>query len=78
MAAATLTTKGRITLPQSVRDRLGLETGDRLEFVETRAGFLVLPAKRELSEIKGIVPRSRKPVTVADMNRAIARMGHKQ
>ena len=78
MSAATLTSKGQITLPKSVRDRLGLETGDRVEFVETRAGFLVLPAKRELSEIKGIVPRPRKPVTVEDMSRAIARMGRKQ
>lgn len=75
MTAATLTSKGQVTLPKSVRDRLGVQTGDRVEFIETSAGFLILPVKRELAEIKGIVPRTRKPVTVEDMNRAIARMG---
>lgn len=75
MTAATLTSKGRITLPKSVRDRLGVHAGDRVEFIETPAGFLILPVKRELAEIRGIVPRTRKPVTVEDMNRAIAGMG---
>ena len=75
MTAATLTSKGQVTLPKSVRDRLGVQTGDRVEFIETSAGFLILPVKRELAEIKGIVPRTRKPVTVEDMNRPIARMG---
>jgi antitoxin PrlF len=75
MTAATLTSKGQVTLPKSVRDRLGVQTGDRVEFIETSAGFLILPVKRELAEIKGIVPRTRKPVTIEDMNRAIARMG---
>lgn len=78
MTAATLTSKGQVTLPKSVRDRLGVQTGDRVEFIETSAGFLILPVKRELAEIKGIVPRTRKPVTIEDMNRAIARMGSRR
>jgi AbrB family looped-hinge helix DNA binding protein len=31
-AAATLTSKGQITVPKSVRDALGLEEGDTLHF----------------------------------------------
>jgi len=30
MAYAILTSKGRITLPKSVRERLGVEAGDRI------------------------------------------------
>jgi AbrB family looped-hinge helix DNA binding protein len=75
MTVATLTSKGQVTLPKSVRDRLGVQTGDRVEFIETPAGFLILPVKRELAEIKGIVLRTRKHVTVEDMNRAMARIG---
>ena len=34
MATATLTSKGQITLPVDVRRALGVDTGDRVEFVE--------------------------------------------
>ena len=77
MTTTTMTSKGQMTLPKSVRDRLGLQAGDRVEFIETRQGFLMLPLKRDLSGIKGILPKLRKPVSIDDMNRAIARMGRR-
>ena len=30
---STISSKGQLTLPQEIRKRLGLETGDRVEFV---------------------------------------------
>ena len=39
MATATITTKGQITIPKSVRMKLKLEAGHRVEFIETDAGF---------------------------------------
>ncbi|MGA3195891.1 MAG: AbrB/MazE/SpoVT family DNA-binding domain-containing protein [Terriglobales bacterium] len=38
MATATLTSKGQITIPSRVREALGLEKGDRVEFVEQGKG----------------------------------------
>ena len=32
MPVATLTSKGQITIPRVVRERLRLETGDKLDF----------------------------------------------
>ncbi len=75
MTAATLTSKGQITLPKSVRDRLGVEAGDRIEFIESEEGFLVVPATRDIRSLKGIVGRPDKPVTIEDMNSAIEKMG---
>ena len=75
MAAATLTSKGQITLPKSVRERLGVEAGDRIEFIESEEGFLVVPATRDIRSLKGIVPKPKKPVTIEEMNQSIAKMG---
>ncbi|MBV6416480.1 MAG: hypothetical protein CMLOHMNK_01059 [Steroidobacteraceae bacterium] len=78
MSAATITSKGQITLPKSVRDRLGLQSGDRVEFVATGSGFMMFPVTRELTELKGMLARPGRPVSIEDMNRAIARMGRKR
>ena len=76
MATAVVTSKGQITIPKSVRERLGVDAGDRVEFVETENGiFTVIAATRDVKELKGIVPKPAKPVSVDDMNRTIARMG---
>lgn len=37
---ATITSKGQITLPKGIRDRLGLEAGDRLDFQVNKEGTL--------------------------------------
>jgi antitoxin PrlF len=75
MASATVTSKGQVTLPKSVRDRLGVEAGDRLEFIESEQGFLVVAATRDIRSLKGIIGRPKKPVALEDMNSAIEKMG---
>jgi hypothetical protein len=54
---------------------LGVETGDRLEFIESEQGFLVVAATRDIRSLKGIVGRPKKPVTIDDMNKTIEKMG---
>jgi AbrB family looped-hinge helix DNA binding protein len=34
MAKTRITTKGQVTIPKEVRERLGLRPGDELEFIE--------------------------------------------
>jgi antitoxin PrlF len=75
VATATITSKGQITLPKSVRAKLGLEAGHRVEFIETDAGFLVKPTTRDIRALKGILPKPRRRVTIETMNRALAGMG---
>ena len=73
MAAATLTSKGQITVPAEVRRSLGLEPGDRVLFVEDGGAFRILPANAPVTALKGMVGKPAKPVTPADMDTAIRR-----
>jgi len=36
-----VTTKGQVTIPKAIRERLGIEPGDEVEFVETEEGYVV-------------------------------------
>jgi len=38
---AKITSKGQVTIPKDVRERLGLRVGDEIEFVEDRSGYRV-------------------------------------
>ena len=76
MTTATITTKGQITIPASVRQALAVDTGDRVEFVEIEPGqFLFMAANRSVTELRGMFGKPKKPVSVEEMNRVIARRG---
>ena len=72
MATATLTSKGQTTIPKDIRDRLRLKAGDRLDFVlQPDGGVLMVPATIHAKELKGLLPRPKKPVSLEQMERAI-------
>jgi AbrB family looped-hinge helix DNA binding protein len=74
MATAVLTSKGQVTIPQQVREKLGVTTGDRVEFVELEDGkFALVAAVEDVRALKGIVPKPRKPVSIEQMRRVVAR-----
>ncbi|KNZ31036.1 MAG: AbrB family transcriptional regulator [Methylibium sp. NZG] len=76
MTSATVTSKGQITIPASVRQALQVESGDRVEFVEIQPGrFEVIAATRSVTELKGLFGKPSRSVSIADMNRAIAARG---
>ena len=78
MATATLTSKGQITIPVQVRTALGLETGDRVEFVEMEEGrFSIIAASKTVQDLKGLIRKPAEAVSIDDMNRAIAARGAK-
>ena len=75
MPSATLTSKGQITIPAAVRAGLKLRAGDRVEFIETDGHYEILAKTGSVMELKGMLPKPQKPVSIAEMNRAIAMRG---
>ena len=72
MSAATITSKGQITLPKAVRDQLELGPGDRVDFVLAPDGrFDLIPVKASVKCLKGCVPAPKKPVTIEAMAKAV-------
>ena len=75
-ARATLTSKGQITVPADIRERLGIKPGDRLDFHLTDSGTLtVIPVKRrsifeDFHEVQ--LPSLGRPVGRKDIDEAIA------
>lgn len=61
MSKSKITTKGQITVPKQVRERMGLRTGDELEFIEEGGFFRIKkcipPAalKKYRGYLKGLV-----------------------
>lgn len=78
MSTATVTTKGQITIPISVRKALGVKAGDKVEFVELEKGrFVVVAATMSVKSLKGIIPKPKNQVTLENMDAAIKNAGKK-
>ena len=79
MATAVMSSQGQLTIPLEVRQKLGLDRGDRVDFVDLGNNqFGIMAAVEEVSALKGLVRKPAKAVSVAAMNQAIARRGAKR
>jgi len=71
---ATVTAKGQVTLPVEVRRRLGLRAGSKLEFIVIDDERLeAIPVSETVSSLKGMVPKPKRPLSLTDMDKAIAK-----
>ncbi|MBK9001976.1 MAG: AbrB/MazE/SpoVT family DNA-binding domain-containing protein [Myxococcales bacterium] len=74
MPAATVTSKGQITLPKEIRVRLRLEEGDRVAFRERPDGSIVLePETLDLLSLEGRIRPRVRGLSLDDMDAAVRR-----
>lgn len=72
MPFATITSKGQTNIPKSIRQQLALDSGDRILFAVDENGAVSFePAIKDITELRGIVPKPEKPVSVEDMKSAV-------
>ena len=68
----TLTSKGQITLPKSLRDKLKLNPGDRVEFfIDDEQSARLVVKHVPVTTLKGMLPRPSQPVSTEDMDKAV-------
>lgn len=70
--SATMSSKGQVVIPGDVRERLGLVQGSVLRFVMDGEGVRLLPPAGDVRRLKGRLAKPASPVSVDDMNAAIA------
>ena len=76
MSAATITSKGQITIPKDIRALLDLHSGDKTNFIVEKSGEVrFLPATQDISTLKGVISKPQKAVTVEEMKTTIKARG---
>ena len=73
MTLAKVTSKGQVTIPLEIRQKLGLEAGSRIDFILTGEGRVVVePVRSSVKSLEGVFHDARRePVSLADMQDAI-------
>ena len=75
MGTTTITSKGQITLPKRIRDRLALQGGDRLRVSTDRHGRVTLDRERgpAAADLYGVLNRlaPARPASLDDMRVAV-------
>jgi len=70
---ATVTSKGRVTLPAEAQKRLKLRPGTKLQFIVINEERLeIVPVKETVTSLKGMAPKPDIHLSLADMEKAVA------
>ena len=77
MPTATLTSKGQVTIPKSVREFLKVKPGDLIDFhIDDEGRVVVCSGNADVAELKGFLHCPGRPaVSVEEMEAAVLRQG---
>lgn len=70
MLSSSVTTKGQVTIPIELREKLGIKPGDRVGFVDEGGRIVLQRQETAIEAIFGVVKTS-KGVTLEQMEEAI-------
>ena len=71
MKYSTLTSKGQVTIPIDIREKLHLVVGSKVEFIIQNNCCIVLPINRSVKDLQGFLPKPNKTLSVSEMNEII-------
>ncbi len=67
MVGSKITTKGQTTIPKKIRERLNLEPGDRVLFLEKDGEIVLQPVTQTLRDRRGSVEPRKQPEDFNDV-----------
>lgn len=70
MLTSSVTTKGQVTIPIELREKLGIKPGDRVGFVAEGERVLLLRQETAVEAVFGLV-KAKKGATLAQMDAAV-------
>ena len=74
MTTATLTSKAQLTLPKEIREHLGVQRGDRLEFRKDSSGRVwVEAATVDLATLRGLFGPAERIRSQEELDEAVRR-----
>ncbi|MDH5337337.1 MAG: AbrB/MazE/SpoVT family DNA-binding domain-containing protein [Nitrospira sp.] len=81
MIGSTITRKGQVTIPKTIRDRLGVREGEKVSFVVRGDDVVLKVVRGTILDLKGSVPSVQRPEDFESIRqstkKAIAtRLGH--
>jgi antitoxin PrlF len=71
MLTSSVTTKGQVTIPAELREKLGIKPGDRVSFVETAGKVEIQRQETRVAAAFGML-KARKSVSLKQMEETIA------
>jgi AbrB family looped-hinge helix DNA binding protein len=67
MIGSKITTKGQTTIPKKIRERLNLQAGDRVLFLEKDGEIILQPVTQTLRDRRGSVEPRKEPENFEDV-----------
>ena len=71
MATTTITSKGQLTLPKEIRERLKLKAGDRLDVATEDGRIVMTPAQLDIGDLCAVLSAASRPATLEEIDAAI-------
>lgn len=74
MPTSTLSSKGQTTIPIDIQRLLKVKPGDKIQyFVEPDGRVSLLPKTLSVKDLKGVLPKPSKTVSIEEMDEAVRR-----
>jgi AbrB family looped-hinge helix DNA binding protein len=70
-----MTSRGQVTIPTEIREKLQLSGGNKLEFLLKDGCIVILPINKSLRNLKGILPKPNTALTCQEMNEITQNIG---